>query len=477
MIILLNARFCQKGFIKHIMRQTFSLKEKLSLFFVILLPILITQLALFGMTFFDIVMSGHASANDLAGVAIGSSLWAPIYTGLNGILLGLTPIVAHLIGAKQKDKVRFQVIQAIYLGLFIALLVTIVGAFTLNPLLHAMKLDDNVRRIARDYLIALSTGIIPLFIYTVLRSFMDALGQTRMTMRITLLSLPINIVLNYLLIFGKLGFPQLGGVGAGYASAITYWCILFSTFGVMERVSPFREYRIFARWFRVSFLAWKELLRIGVPIGFAIFFETSIFAAVTLLMSGFNTATIAAHQAALNFASLLYMIPMSISMALTIVVGFEVGARRLEDAKRFSFIGIGTAVCLAFLCALGLSGFSDQVARLYTTDQTVLGLTKHFLIYAIFFQLSDALATPIQGALRGYKDVNVALLMTFLSYWILGLPIGYVLARFTSLGPYGYWLGLISGLAFGAVFLSGRLYRVQRNNAGDGEARAMQKVK
>lgn len=444
------------------MQQTTTLRSKGRQFFYILFPILITQIGLYSMNFFDTVMSGHASSADLAGVAIGSSLWVPIFTGLSGILLATTPIVAQLIGAKDHKKVPFSVIQGIYLSVVLALIIILLGALLLDPILNSMNLEQSVHLVAKKYLIALSFGIIPLFIYTVLRCFIDALGQTRTTMIITLASLPINIVLNYFLIFGKFGFPKLGGVGAGVATAITYWCILLIAGHIVHRIKPFKGFRIFFHFTKISFTAWKEQLKIGVPIGFAIFFETSIFAAVTLLMSNFNTATIAAHQSALNFASLLYMIPLSISMTLTITVGFEVGAKRFKDAIKYSYLGIGTAVLMACICAIILVTFNENIARLYTSDPKVFDLVKHFLIYAIFFQLSDAVAAPIQGALRGYKDVNVTLLLALISYWVIGLPLGYYMANYTSFGAFGYWIGLITGLAVGAFLLFYRLKLVQK---------------
>jgi MATE family multidrug resistance protein len=450
------------------MNQTYTLREKIRQFLIVLLPILISQLALFAMNFFDTVMSGHASPVDLAGVAIGSSLWVPIQSGLTGILMAVTPMVAQLAGAMRKDQVPFTVIQALYAAAGIAIVVVLFGAAVLDPVLSGMNLEPDVRDIARSYLIALSFGIVPLFLYTVIRCFIDALGLTRVTMLITLISLPINVALNYLLIFGMLGFPRLGGVGAGYASAITYWCITLISLYVVQRVHPFTEYGLFARFYRVSLTAWRELLTLGVPIGFAIFFEVSIFAAVTLLMSEFHTATIAAHQAALNFASFLYMVPLSISMALTIVVGFEAGANRFGDARQYSYLGIVTALVMAVIFAVGLLLYNEQVARLYTSDADVLQLTRQFLLYSILFLVSDAIAAPIQGILRGYKDVRVTFLVALVSYWVIGLPLGYVLAQYTSLAPFGYWVGLIAGLAAGAVFLFGRLLALQRQNGKKG---------
>lgn len=208
------------------MFKTNSIRQKLKLLFVILFPILVIQIALYAMNFFDTVMSGQAGADDLAGVAIGSSLWVPVFTGLSGILLSITPIVAQLMGANQKGNAPFTIVQGVYLAVALSSLIMICGALLVDPILNAMELKSDVRQIARGNLIALSFGIIPLFIYTVLRCFIDALGHTRVTMIITLLSLPINVFFNYVLIFGKPGFPSLGGIGAGYASAITYWVIL-----------------------------------------------------------------------------------------------------------------------------------------------------------------------------------------------------------------------------------------------------------
>ncbi|AMM93459.1 MATE family efflux transporter [Peribacillus simplex] len=444
------------------MNQTYTESQKIRMLFYILIPILITQIGLYAMTFFDVMMSGQYSTQDVAGVSIGSSLWTPVYTGLSGILIALTPVVSQLVGSRQSKSVSYSVMQAIYLAVALALVILIIGAFSLNPILNAMDLEDNVHRVAHDYLIALSIGIIPLFVYNALRSFIDALGQTRISMIITLCALPINVIFNYLLIYGKFGFPELGGVGSGYATAITYWLIALVAIIVVVKINPFSTYKVFNEFFRVSWKEWRALLLIGVPIGLAIFFETSIFSAVTLLMSKYDTVTIASHQIAMNFASLLYMMPLSISMALTIVIGFEIGASRYKDAKEYSWIGISMALTMSLVLSTILFLFREPVASVYTKDHEVMMLTSHFLIYAIFFQISDALQAPIQGILRGYKDVNVTFAMSLVSYWILGLPIGYFFAQYTDMGAFGYWIGLISGLALGAIGLAARLRFIQQ---------------
>jgi len=432
--------------------------------FALFLPIFVSQAGQYMMNFTDVAMSGHASAEDLAGVAIGSSLWVPVFTGVGGILLALSPIVSQHSGAGRHEDIVRTVIQALYLSVTIALALVLAGAVAVPFILEQMQLEESIRYIASHYLLALSLGIIPLFLYAVLRYAIDALGQTKVTMWITLTALPINMLFNWLFIYGHGGFPRLGGIGTGYATAITYTYCFVSAALVAAKFRRFAPYRALARFYRPSWAAWKELLKTGVPIGSAIFFETSIFAAVTLLVGRFGAETVAAHQSALNFASLLYMIPLSLSMALTIAVGFEAGAERYEDAKQFCRIGIAIALTVAAAAALFLYAFRGHVARLYTNDPTVAALTGKFLLYAIFFQFSDAIAAPIQGALRGYKDVNAVFWAALLSYWGIGLPVGCALALLTSAGAFGYWIGLITGLAAGALFLSFRLQAIWRRH-------------
>ncbi len=327
-----------------------------------------------------------------------------------------------------------------------------------------MSLEEDVHHVAKYYLFGISFGVVPVFIYSVLRSFIEALGKTRITMIITLISLPINMILNYVLIFGELGFPRLGGIGAGIASAITYWIITLIAIRLIYRQKPFNDYRIFLSFPKVDLRKWKEIFFLGIPIGLSIFIETSIFSAVTLLMSQFGTKVIAAYQASINFATLLYMIPLSISMTLTILVGFEVGAKRERDARSYSFLGIASALVISSFLGIFLYMYRFSIATLYSGDQMVVNLTGQFLLFAVFFQLSDAIQAPIQGALRGYKDVNITLIMSFISFWVIGLPCGYLLANYTGMGPFGYWLGLIAGLTVGAITLSFRLIHVQNIN-------------
>ncbi len=330
-----------------LMYPTNTIREKASLFFHILWPILVTQISYNLMTVLDTMMSGRAGTDDLAGVAVGSSLWMPVYTGLTGIMLAITPMVGQLIGNNRRSDVGRTVMQGFYLAIAISLVVLVIGAIALQPVLGIMDLSADVHTVATDYLHGLSIGIIPLFASAVLRNFFDAQGYTRVSMVILLMALPINAALNYLLIFGNFGFPELGGAGAGYATAITYWFIFGASVFLTFKLKEMRTHYLFVRWYKVSFQAWKEQLKIGVPMGLSTFFEASIFSVVTLLMGSlFDTTVIAAHQTALNFTTLMFMVPLSISIGMTIVISHEVGARRMNHAKQYAILGVSSALVI-----------------------------------------------------------------------------------------------------------------------------------
>ncbi len=430
----------------------------------IFFPILVTQVAFYLISFFDTVMAGRYGSADLAGVGVGASLWAPVYTGLTGILLAVAPLVSQAMGAKREREVKRIVMQALYVAVVIIGLTVVIGLIAVNPILERMELSAEAREVARNYLVMLALGIVPMFVFFVLRTLVDSLGKSNITMVLLLISLPINVLFNYLFIFGSFGFPELGGVGAGVATAITYWILCLAIIAVVFKGELFQRLGILRRFYRPDMKRIKELILLGAPIGLAIFSEVSIFSAVTLLLGAYGDVIIGAYQAAINFASFVYMIPLSAASALTITVGFEVGAKRIKDAVQYVVIGLTMCVAVSLFSGILLYLKNEELAALYSRDPKVIEAAAHFMILAIFFQLSDAVAAPTQGALRGFKDVNVTFLLTIAAYWIIGLPLGFYLERYTTLGPDGYWWGLIIGLAVGATLLLVRLMHLIRKS-------------
>ena len=436
-------------------------RDKLRRLLSVMLPIICTQIAIMGMNFFDASMSGQAGDVDLAGAAIGGNIWMPIQTGISGILMAAMPLVANLLGAGEKEKITVVVRHGLVLALGFALLVLGCGIAFLPHFLQGMGLAPEVYHVALLYLAGLGLGVVPFFMITPLRSLVDTLGYTHLTMRIYLLALPINACLNYVLIFGKLGLPRLGGVGAGVASGLTFWLLLAIFAWVVSRLEPFKSYHIFG-FVRPVYSWLKEYLRIGVPMGISIFMETSIFGVVALFIAKFGTETIAAHQAALNFSSLIYMLPLSFSLALTIVVGVEYGAKNYQGARDYVTIGLQTSLGIAGFYMLAEYFLREQIAFIYTNNVEVVALVKVFLLYAIGWQAGDAIAAPIQGILRGYKDVNATFWASMLAYWGICLPLGLFLDYKVGNGAFAYWQSLDCGVISSATLLSIRLIWLQR---------------
>ena len=436
-------------------------RDKLRRLLSVMLPIICTQIAIMGMNFFDASMSGQAGDVDLAGAAIGGNIWMPIQTGISGILMAAMPLVANLLGAGEKEKITVVVRHGLVLALGFALLVLSCGIAFLPHFLQGMGLAPEVYHVALWYLAGLGLGVVPFFMVTPLRSLVDTSGYTHLTMRIYLLALPINACLNYVLIFGKLGLPRLGGVGAGVASGLTFWLLLAIFAWVVSRLEPFKSYHIFG-FVRPVYSWLKEYLRIGVPMGISIFMETSIFGVVALFIAKFGTETIAAHQAALNFSSLIYMLPLSFSLALTIVVGVEYGAKNYQGARDYVTIGLQTSLGIAGFYMLAEYFLREQIAFIYTNNVEVVALVKVFLLYAIGWQAGDAIAAPIQGILRGYKDVNATFWASMLAYWGICLPLGLFLDYKVGNGAFAYWQSLDCGVISSATLLSVRLIWLQR---------------
>ena len=429
----------------------------------ILIPVLIYQLANYSAQFIDTVMTGRYNEVHLAGVSIGGSLYSPFFTMLTGIVSGLVPIVGQYLGQKKKEKITEVMRQYLLIGVFLAFLLFLFGWTFLKPTLGIMNLEISVEKIAFEYLSWLSLGLVPLLLFSVMRSFVDALGLTKLSMLLMVLVVPLNVFFNYSLIYGKFGFPEMGGPGAGLGTALAYWGLLFIVYFVFKWHSELKKYPIF-KWEGIRLSLWKEPFKIGFPIGLSIFAEVAIFCFVGLLMAGFGTTVIAAHQAAMNFAILIYAFPISISTALTIIVSFEVGQKNILSAIQYSKIGILSSFIIAVVTLVCLAINLNPIASFYGSEEEFIKLTIQFLAYSLLFQLFDAIAAPIQGILRGFKDVQMPFILCLIGYWIIGLPIGFLLHYGFNFGPFSYWIGLILGLMSNCTFLVFRLKRAVIKN-------------
>ena len=429
------------------------------------LPIIIAQLAHTAMGFVDAVMAGRVSPRDLAAVALGNSIWVPVFLLMTGILLATTPKVAQRHGAGTPAEIGPLVHQALWLALFVGL-VAGVTLFNAEPVLHLMKVDPELIGPCMDYLRGIGTGLPTVALYHVLRCCSDGMGRTRPSMVLGLCGLALNIPLNYLFIYGHFGVPAMGGPGCGWATAIVMWCMLFGMAGWVRWAKVYRPSQVFSHFEWPQWAVMMRLLNIGLPIGIAVFAEASIFSVIALLIGSLGATVVAGHQIALNISSLVFMVPYSLSMAITVRVGQALGREQPREAHFTAGVGVATALAYGCVSASLMLLFREHLATLYTNDPQVIQVATMLIVYSALFQISDVIQVTAAGALRGYQDTRVTMILTLFAYWGIGLPVGYALGLTDWLGapsgPSGLWQGLIVGLSCAAVMLSIRLTRSAR---------------
>lgn len=326
-------------------------KERLRLFISLFIPLLVYQLANYSASFVDTAMTGQYNTLDLAGVSTATSLWNPFFTFLTGIVSALTPIIGHHLGQGNKKRIASDFYQFIYLSFMMAILLIAFVLLIAPIVLRKIGLESVVAGIATHYLAFLSLGILPLLLFSVVRSLLDTLGLTRLSMYLMLLLLPLNASFNYMLIYGAFGLPELGGAGAGLGTSLAYWVLLIIAFLILFKHPKVAIYQLW-KIQPLNLKEMKETIRLGLPIGGIVFAEVIIFSLVGLLMAKFPSMTIASHQSAMNFSTLMYAFPASISNTMAIIVSYEIGAGRPDVVRQFCRIGPMDSlwVCLLYPC-------------------------------------------------------------------------------------------------------------------------------
>lgn len=426
------------------------------------LPILGGQLAQTANGFVDALMAGRVSAADLAAVAVGASIWVPVYLFMTGVLMSATPILSRHLGGAAYHRVNPLAQQALWLGLGLGILAAL-ALRAMAPLLVWMDVDPTMRPMVIGYLNALSWGMPGAALFLALRGYTEAIGHTRPVLWVSVIGLLINIPANYVLIYGKLGLPALGGVGCGWATSIVMWAMALMMALYIAGHRAYQQAPLDLRKLHFEPREAAYMLRLGLPVGLAIFFEVSIFAVIALLISNLGANVVAGHQIALNFTSLLFMVPLSMALAVTVRVGHARGRQSGQAARLAVSTALWLTVIIGVLAATLLLLLRHQVPLIYTPDTEVQTIASRLLLFAALYQLSDALQVTANGALRGYEDTRVPMLLTLLAYWGIGLPVGYLLGRtdllVPAMGPDGFWIGLLAGLTAAAVMLGLRLRR------------------
>ena len=423
-------------------------------------PIIVGQVALIATGFVDTVMAGRISPLALGAIAVGANLWIPVYLFCVGLMMAVSSMVSHYYGAGQYGHIRDLFKQS----LIVSAVLGVAGLFAVRQIAVLMDwigIDPGIVPVAVEYLYAVSWGIPAVCVYLALRFISEGIGYTRPMMVIQIIGLMLNVVLNYILMFGKFGVPAMGAVGAGWATAIVMWInllmLIFYVIGHHRYSEIWRSVKQQTDWSRL-----REMLHLGLPIALTLVSEVSMFAAVALLMGRLGVIEVAAHQVAINFAGMMFMIPLGISAATTIRVGHALGKQQPAAARLRGYAGISLAAMCMLATASMMLLFPEQVVSIYSDDAEVAGLAVQLLFMAAIFQLSDGIQVSAAGALRGMKDTLFPMLASVVVYWFFGLPVSYYLGFSQQFGPQGLWAGLVASLTFSAVWLVWRFQRISR---------------
>ncbi|HEY1845087.1 MAG TPA: MdtK family multidrug efflux MATE transporter [Buttiauxella sp.] len=430
------------------------------------IPVILAQVAQTAMGFVDTVMAGGYSATDMAAVAIGTSIWLPAILFGHGLLLALTPVVAQLNGSGRRERIAHQIRQGFWLAGMVSVLIMVV-LWNAGYIIGSMhNIDPLLAEKAVGYLRALLWGAPGYLFFQVARNQCEGLAKTKPGMVMGFIGLLVNIPVNYIFIYGHFGMPELGGVGCGVATAAVYWVMFFSMISFVRKARSMRDIRSPAGFTPPDWNVVKRLVQLGLPIALALFFEVTLFAVVALLVSPLGIVDVAGHQIALNFSSLMFVLPMSLAAAVTIRVGFRLGQGSTLDAQTAARTGIAVGVCMAMCTALFTVTLREHIALLYNDNPAVVALAAHLMLLAAVYQISDSIQVIGSGVLRGYKDTRSIFFITFIAYWVLGLPSGYVLALtdlvVEPMGPAGFWMGFIIGLTSAAIMMMLRMRWLQR---------------
>jgi MATE family multidrug resistance protein len=436
-------------------------------------PMLVGQLATVGMGVADVAMTGHVSAEELAAVSLGTSVWSIILVTVMGIMMAMNTVVAHEIGAAQFGRIPHVVRQALWKGLGVGLIAGLLANLA-TLLFDHIGLDPAVNAKASMFVHVISIGMPAFACYRALYGYTASINQTKPVMVIAILGLLFNVFVNWLLVFGNWGMPKLGGVGCAVATGVGMWLMLGAMVAWIRVAPAYRLTYPFTHWEWPNWPEIASMLRLGLPIGVTHFAETSAFGAISLLVARFGVVQVSAHQVALNFASLVFMVPLSFGIALITRVGQALGEGNPQRARFVAWVGVAMSVAFGVVSAACIAVFRWEIARAYTSDPAVQETCVHLLLFAALFQLSDAAQVAASCAIRGYKVTRQPMVIQLVAFWGFSLPLGYVLGLAPSWFPWspsapmaatGFWIGLVLGLTVAAVLLTWSLERISKRRA------------
>jgi len=406
-------------------------------------------------------MVGQLGTAELAAVSLGNSfVFIAMALGI-GFSTAITPLVAEADGENNIEKGK----EAFNHGLFLCTilgLVLFLMILAIKPLMYRMGQPEEVVKLAMPYLDLAAFSLIPLIMFQAFKQFTDGLSQTKYAMWATILANVINVILNYLLIFGKFGFPELGIVGAAIGTLISRIGMLIFLALILRSKDKFKPYVERFKWRNIKKKVLKKIIDLGFPSALQMLFEVVIFTAAVWLSGSLGKNPQAANQIALNLSSMTFMIAIGLGVAAMIRIGNQKGLKNFKELRRIAFSIFLLTIFIEFIFALLFLIFHKELPKLYLDQNDLLNELDNFeviaiaaklLLVAAIFQISDGVQVVVLGALRGLQDVKIPTFITFIAYWMIGLPICYFLGKEEVLGSVGIWIGLLAGLTSSAIML------------------------
>lgn len=431
------------------------------------LPIFIGQIALMANGIIDTIMAGRISAVDQAAVGIGMSVYFSVFVPFMGVLLAISPAVAHLYGANNHAAIGEEVRQGLWLTLFLALPMFLLIYFP-EPFLRISQLTPEVEAKTRAYLQFSAWGALAQLLFRLFYGFTTAISRPRIVMKLSIFALAIKVPLNFVFMYGYLGFSAMGGVGCAVATMIAVWVTAVVTWYMVWRDADYRRYQIFAQWSRPTFREQTHLLKLGIPIGVIFLVDVTSFTFMALFIARLGATASAAHGIATNLAAFSYMLPMALGIAVSVLIGQALGGKDPRLARRTGKIGFALAAACAVAFAMLIAGSSSWLTQVYTRDLAVRALATQLLLLVAVYHIVDALLAMGINALRGYKVVLVPLLVCAVCLWGLGLWGGWLLGlqgltasiQIQPLGVPGFWYAAIGGFALASLLVAGYFWYV-----------------
>lgn len=434
-----------------------SFKDNFSQTITLAFPVMMSQLGQVLVGVADSMMVGRLGAEPLAAASLGNSIFYVVMMFGIGVSMAMTPLVAMADGKRNPKRISrlfghgFTINMVTGFMLFLLILLS-------SPLLFHLNQPGDVVELSIPYLAIITFSLLPFMFFQTFKQFVEGLSQTRQAMYITILANAVNVFLNWVLIYGNLGFPALGLNGAGWATLVSRVLMGLMMWYYVRKSARYKQFSLSFFPKKLSFPMISKMLKIGVPSGFQFIFEVGAFSSAAIMMGWIGVTALAAHQIALNLASISYMMATGLAASATIRVGNQLGRNDVRTLREAGFTVFIMVAMFMAVFAFVFIVFREFLPSLYIDDMQVIQMSATLLVIAGFFQLSDGIQVVGLGALRGMADVKIPTFVTLVAYWVIGLPSGYLMAFTFGMGEIGIWIGLLTGLSVTGAMLLWRFH-------------------